>query len=134
MIGRQLCVVSCFFVIARVTTQDIAEGEENVLGLPDGVQDVLNYGFQGALITTILGSIAWQLVAGAFPVAFLSNPVTYYLLRLCLGLEATGLCNGAWVLAAIHKRVSRLQKDEVYIGTAEERKARAILKGEQTAP
>ena len=132
MIGRQLCVVTCFFVIARVTTQDIAEGEDNVLGLPDGVQDFLNFGFQGALITTILGSIAWQLVAGAFPIAFLSNPVTFYLLRLCLCLEATGLCNGAWVLAAIHRRISGYQKDEVYSGTAEERRARA-MKDESSA-
>ena len=51
------------------------------MGLPDGMQDFLNFGFQGALITTILGSISWQLVADAFPIAFLSNPVTYYLLR-----------------------------------------------------
>jgi hypothetical protein len=133
MIGRQLCVVTCFFVIARVTTQDIAEGEDNVLGLPDGVQDFLNFGFQGALITTILGSITWQLVAGAFPIAFLSNPVTYYLLRLCLCLEATGLCNGAWVLAGFHRRFSGMQKDEVYIGTAEERQARTMKDEAQTA-
>ena len=81
MIGRQLCVVTCFFVVARVTTQEIEDGEDNVMGLPDGMQDFLNFGFQGALITTILGSISWQLVADAFPIAFLSNPVTYYLLR-----------------------------------------------------
>jgi hypothetical protein len=134
MIGRQLCVVTCFFVVARVTTQEIEDGEENVMGLPDAVQNFLNYGFQGALITTILGSISWQLVAGAFPIAFLSNPVTYYLLRLCLLLEATGVCNGAWVLAAIHRRISGLQKDEVYIGTAEDRKAREVLKQESGKP
>merc|ERR1712151_280710 len=86
----------------------------------------LNLGFQGALITTILGSISWQLVAGALPVAFLSNPVTYILLRICLFLEGTGICNGAWVLAAIFKRFLGYQKDEVYIGTAEERKARGM--------
>merc|ERR1712113_229294 len=126
MIGRQLCVVTCFFVVARVTTQNVGEDDGNVMGLPDGVQKFLNLGFQGALITTILGSISWQLVAGAFPVAFLSNPVTYILLRICLFLEATGICNGAWVLAAIFKKIFGYQKDEVYIGTAEERKARGM--------
>merc|ERR1719356_1172348 len=126
MIGRQLCVVTCFFVVARVTTQSIDDGETNVLGLPDGVQEFLNLGFQGALITTILGSISWQLVAGAFPVAFLSNPVTYILLRICLFLEGTGICNGAWVLAGIHKSIAGFQRDEVYIGTAEERKQRGM--------
>merc|ERR1711933_395468 len=130
MIGRQLCVVTCFFVVARVTTQNVdadlvAAGKEtNVMGISDGLQAFLNLGFQGALITTILGSISWQLVAGAFPVAFLSNPVTYILLRICLFLEATGICNGAWVLASIFKGVLGYQKDEVYIGTAEERAAR----------
>jgi len=124
MIGRQLCVVSCFFIVARVTTQDIAEGETNVLGLPDPIQNFLKLGFQGALITTILASITWQLVAGAFPVAFLSTPITYILLVICLFLEGTGICNGAWVLGAIFKKVFGYQLDEVYIGTPEERKAR----------
>merc|ERR1711933_140298 len=73
MIGRQLCVVTCFFVVARVTTQNVGDGDTNVMGISDGLQNFLNLGFQGALITTILGSISWQLVAGAFPVAFLSN-------------------------------------------------------------
>jgi len=126
MIGRQLCVVTCFFVVARVTTQNVGDGETNVMGIPDALQDFLNFGFQGALITTILASISWQLVAGAFPVAFLSTPITYILLRICLLLEGTGICNGAWVLAAIHKSIAGFQKDEAYIGTAEERRARGM--------
>merc|ERR1712087_754792 len=126
MIGRQLCVVSCFFIVARVTTQNVTEDQDNVLGLPDGVQSFLNLGFQGALITTILGSITWQLVAGAFPVAFLSTPITSILLMICLILEGTGICNGAWVIAGIHKSIAGFQKDEVYIGTAEERAARGM--------
>jgi len=126
MIGRQLSVVSCFFIVARVTTQSVDEGESNVMGLPDPVQNFLNLGFQGALITTILASITWQLVAGAFPVAFLSTPITYILLVICLILEGTGICNGAWVLGAIFKSLFGYQLDEVYIGTPEERKARAM--------
>merc|ERR1712019_288799 len=126
MIGRQLCVVTCFFVVARVTTQNVDRdaGQSNVMDLPDEVQDFLNFGFQGALITTILGSITWQLVADQFPVGFLSTPITYILLRICLFLEGTGICNGAWVLAGIHAKIAGFQRDEVYIGTAEERRAR----------
>mmetsp|Transcript_5634 Transcript_5634/g.14288 ORF Transcript_5634/g.14288 Transcript_5634/m.14288 type:complete len:550 (-) Transcript_5634:68-1717(-) len=124
MIGRQLCVVSCFFVIARVTTVDIEDDESNVLGVGDGAQKFFETGLLGALITTIVASIAWQLVAGAFPLQFLGNPITYGLLRICLFLEATGICSGAWVLAGIHKSFAGFQKDEVYIGTAEERAAR----------
>jgi len=121
MIGRQLCVVSCFFIIARVTTLNVAPEDKNVFGVSDSGQDFFNTGLLGAIITTILGSISWQLVASAFPLAFLSNPFTYLFLRICLFLEATGLASGSWVLAAIHARFAGFQRDEVYIGTAEER-------------
>ena len=121
MIGRQLCVVSCFFIIARVTTLNVEEGEDNIFGVSNGVQSFFNTGLLGAIITTILGSISWQLVASAFPIAFLSNPLTYVFLRICLALEASGLASGAWVLAAIHKHFAGFQHDELYIGTPEER-------------
>ena len=121
MIGRQLCVVTCFFVIARVTTINVDTEEENVFGVSDGVQAFFNTGLLGAVITTILGSISWQLVASAFPNIFLANPLTYVFLRICLLLEATGIASGSWVLAAIHKKIAGFQRDEVYIGTAEER-------------
>jgi len=121
MVGRQLCVVSCMFFVARVTSVKIEDDEENIFGAPKLLQQLFNTGFLGAIMLTILGSISWQLVASAFPIAFLSNPITYILLRICLGLEATGICQGAWVIAAVHRKISGFQRDEVYIGTAEER-------------
>jgi len=127
MIGRQLCVVSCMFFIARVTSLDVdpGAGDSTLWGIPGWAQIFLNFGFLGALVTTILASIAWQLVASAFPIAFLSNPFTYVLLRLCLFLESTGFCNGSYVIAWIHRKLGGFQRDEVYIGTAEERRAKA---------
>ena len=125
MIGRQLCVVSCMFFVARVTSVDTGDAG-NVFGVSDGLQELFNTGMLGALIVTIIASISWQLVASAFPMLFLNNPMTYFLLVLCLGLEATGLCNAAWVLAAIHKKIAGFQRDEVYIGTAEERAAKNL--------
>eukprot|EP00804_Cyclotella_cryptica_P024296 CCRYP_012566-RA/>CCRYP_012566-RA protein AED:0.33 eAED:0.33 QI:0/0/0/1/1/1/2/0/458 len=83
----------------------------------------LNYGFQGAVMTTILASITWQYAASAFPIAFMNSPVTYVLLLVALGLEFTGICAGAWVLALIQKKVMGFQYDEVYVGTPEERLA-----------
>lgn len=128
MIGRQLCVVSCMFFIARCTSLDIDvdAGDETLWGVSKGTQNFFNMGFLGALITTIVASIAWQLVASAFPIAFLSNPFTYIFLVICLCLEGTGICNGAYVLAWIHKKIAGFQRDEVYIGTAEERAAKAL--------
>jgi len=126
MIGRQLCVVSCMFFIARCTSLNIdPTSDETIFGVSEGVQKFFNMGFLGALITTIVASIAWQLVASAFPLAFLGNPFTYFLLRLCLFLEGTGICNGAYVIAMVHKKIAGFQRDEVYIGTAEERAANA---------
>jgi silicon transporter len=130
MVGRQLCVVSCFFFAARATSMKIPEGKENVFGVPNAVQEFFNTGLLGALITTIIASIMWQLAASAFPMAFLSSPITYVLLVICLGLEATGICNGAWVIAGIHKKIAGFQKDEVYVGTAEERAAGKVVPGE----
>lgn len=127
MVGRQICVVSIMFVVARITSLSIVPGEgNNLFGVSDTIQNLFNTGLLGALITTIVGSIAWQLAASAFPIAFLSTPLTYIFLRLCLALEATGLCEGAWVLAAIHAYVGKFQRDEAYIGTAEERAAKNI--------
>jgi hypothetical protein len=70
MIGRQLCVVSCFFNTAPVTTLDVAEDGDNIFGVSDGLQAFFNTGLLSAIITTIVGSISWQLVASAFPIAF----------------------------------------------------------------
>jgi len=124
MVGRQLLVVSCFFIIARCTTMDIEAGEGNVMGVSDSAQAFFDTGLLGALITTIVASIAWQLVATAFPMAFLRTPITYFLLRICLLFQDSGICNGAWVIAAAHKKLVGFQLDEVYIGTAEERAKR----------
>lgn len=131
MIGRQLCVVSCMFMVARVTSLNIAEGEGNIFGVHDLVQKLFNTGILGSLIVTIVGSIAWQLLASAFPMQFLNSPITYVFLRICLFLEATGICMGSWVNGAIIKYVMGCQRDEVYIGTAEERAAKQMADEEE---
>jgi len=132
MIGRQICVVGCMFIVARVCTLNVEVGTgNNVLGVSDGVQSFFNTGLLAALITTIIGSIAWQLVASSFPIAFLSNPIVYFFLRWCLFLEATGICSGAWVLGRGAEFVFGWKTDEHYIGTAEDRKQGA---GDVEAP
>ncbi|EED92452.1 silicic acid transporter, silicon transport [Thalassiosira pseudonana CCMP1335] len=122
MIGRQLTVVCSFFLVGSFTSLIIEPGQgENIFGVSDGAQAFLNYGFQGAVITTILASITWQLAASAFPIAFLNNPVTFILLVVALFLERIGLCAGAWVLASAQKKAMKFEYDEVYVGTPEER-------------
>jgi len=124
MIGRQLTVVCSFFLVGSFTSLTIVPGEgNNIFGVSDSAQAFLNYGFQGAVMTTILASITWQYAASAFPIAFMNSPVTYVLLLVALSLEFTGICAGAWVLALVQKKIMGFQYDEVYVGTPEERLA-----------
>merc|ERR1719437_251110 len=125
MCGRQMTVTLCFFIIARVTTINVDVGNEpNIFGVSDPIQKMFNLGFMGALVTTILGSITWQLVAGQFPIAFLSNPIVFIFLQAALFLEATGICAAAWFFAVLQRKCLGFQFDEVYIGTPEERAAK----------
>ena len=50
MIGRQLCVVSCFFVAAWATSIDIEDGKSNLLRFPVGVQTLFDMGLLGAFM------------------------------------------------------------------------------------
>lgn len=119
-IGRQLMVVSCFFILARVTTLDVPVGEgKNIFGVSDGVQAFLNSGLHAALLMTVVGSSTWKLAASAYPVAFVNTPFTYVLLYMGLFLDWIGICSGAWILARIEKRIMNLQLDETYVGTPE---------------
>jgi hypothetical protein len=116
LIGRQICVTSCLFVVARITSVDTGAGEATIFGVRRGVQNFFNTGFLGAIITTVVAVLAWRIIASSFPIAFLSNPLIYMILRMCLLLEASGICSSAWLLAFIHKKISRYQLDVVYIG------------------
>ena len=123
LIGRQICVTCCMFIVARITTLNIdtTAGDPTVFGVSDGLQAFFNTGLLGAIITTIVASLAWRIIASSFPVAFLSNPLIYFIIRLCLILEASGICSAAWLLALVHKSIVGYQLDEVYIGTKDER-------------
>eukprot|EP00592_Proboscia_alata_P002028 CAMPEP_0194374062 /NCGR_PEP_ID=MMETSP0174-20130528/22426_1 /TAXON_ID=216777 /ORGANISM="Proboscia alata, Strain PI-D3" /LENGTH=504 /DNA_ID=CAMNT_0039153393 /DNA_START=141 /DNA_END=1655 /DNA_ORIENTATION=- len=121
MIGRQLCVVSCMFFVARVTSVSIDDDEDSIFGAPPALQVLFETGLLGATILTIFGSIAWQLLASDFPLFFLSNPIAYALLRICLFVDASGICSAARIIAAIHKAIAGFQLDVTYIGTAEDR-------------
>ena len=125
MVGRQMTVTLCFFILGRCITVNVEPGTgENIFGVPDGFQTFLNLPFLGGILTTILASISWQLVAGAFPLQFLSNPLVYVLLNCALFLEFTGFCHAAWFFGIFHKKIAGFQLDEVYVGTAEERAAK----------
>ena len=116
LIGRQILATICMFVVARITTVQVTVGEgNNVFGVSDGVQEFFNTGLLGALITTIIASLIWRIIASSFPLAFLSNPLIYVIIRLCLLVEQSGICSAAWVLARYHKPLVNYQPDEVHL-------------------
>jgi hypothetical protein len=123
LIGRQICVTCCMFIVARVATCSVDAGEPTIFGVSAGIQNFFNTGLLGAVITTIIGSLAWRIIASAFPVAFLSNPLIYLIIRLCLLLEASGVCSAAWVIALMHRKVARYEPDNVHLGCSDEKES-----------
>jgi len=127
LVGRQLCVVSCMFFIARITAVKLGPDDDNIFGVPNWVQGIFNTGLLGALIVAVVASVSWRLLASAFPLAFFKAAPAYVFLRICLVLEMTGILHGAWVIADIIKKISGVNRDEVYIGTAEERAEKSMM-------
>lgn len=115
LIGRQICVTVCMFVVARITTISLEDGDDNLFQVSDGIQTFFNTGLLGALITAIHASLIWRVLASAAPLVFLSNPLTGILLRLCLAVEQSGLCSVAWILARAQKYIFRFRPDYEYL-------------------
>ena len=120
LIGRQIFVASLMFIVARVATIQIEDGEETIFGVGNGLQAFFDTGLLGAVVLTIVGSLAWRIIASTFPLAFMSNPVVYMLIRICLVLEGTGLASSAWLLALAIKKVVKLNPDEDYLEEEED--------------
>jgi hypothetical protein len=114
LIGRQIFQTLVMFLIARITTVDT--GDENLLGVSDGLQKFLNTGLLGAVFSTILASLAWRVLAATFPFAFLSSPLSWFIIRFCMWVEMSGICSTAWLIAGVQKKVFGYKLDESYLG------------------
>jgi hypothetical protein len=123
MVGRQLTVVICFFLVGSITGMNVTEETGNIFGVSDSAQEFLNFGFQGAIMTTVLASISWRYAAAAYPNHFINNPIGAFFVYFSIGLDKTGITGAAWVIACIVKKAQGLQYNEMYVGTAEEQKA-----------
>ena len=119
LIGRQMLVTGCTFIVARITAINVNvddDEDDNVWGVSDSVQYFFNTGLLGAVITTIMASLIWRVIAASYPVAFLSNPLVSILIRSCLYLEMSGVCSSAWLLAYVYKKLMNFQSDDTYLG------------------
>ena len=94
LIGRQLCVCACMFVAARCFS--INKGHEDIIAgdtsfeASAAFQNFLNTGLLGAVVTTPIGCLIWRIIASSYPLIFLSNPIIYVIINVCLLLESTG--------------------------------------------
>lgn len=111
------------FVLATIITIDVdmtplpdGSHEPTVMGVGEGMQDFLNSGLPGALITTIVASLAWRIIASSFPIAFMSSPVVSGTIHFCLFLESTGLFSAAWYMAMAHGYLAGFRPDEQFTG------------------
>jgi len=118
VVGRQICVTLLMFVVARISSIDSShpdfENGYTTFGVSSSFQDFINTGMLGAFVTTILGSLIFRVIASQYPMEFLSNPVVYPVLKICLMLESTGIMRFSNAMAKIIRFCMRLHPDEYY--------------------
>ena len=69
-------------------------------------------------MTTVIGSLCWRVFASSFPLVFASNPFVPVLVRLCLFLEATGICSSSWLTAGVLTRCLGFKPDSAHLAAA----------------
>lgn len=118
VVGRQICVTLLMFVVARISTIDSSHPDfkdgYTTFGVSSSFQNFINTGMLGAFVTTILGSLIFRVIASQYPMEFLSNPVVYPVLKICLMLESTGIMRFSNAMAKIIRFCMRLHSDEYY--------------------
>jgi hypothetical protein len=121
LVGRQIFVAALMFIVARIATIsiDANSGQTNIFNVSNGFQYFLDTGLLGAVILTIIGSLAWRVIASSFPLLFMSNPIIYVIIRACFILESTGVCSAAWLIALICKKIFRIKSDDAYLNNNE---------------
>lgn len=114
LVGRQIFVALLMFIVARIATISISEGEANIFNVSDGFQSFLDTGLLGAIILTVVGSLVWRVIASSLPLLFMSNPILYVIIRACFILEAIGICAVSWLISICMKRCMRARSDDEY--------------------
>lgn len=127
LVGRQVLVTICSFVLARIISFNLLEDDINIFGVSDGIQNFFDTGILGAIVTTTAASLIWRIVASSFPLIFLSVPVINIIIQTCLFVEATGLCSASWIIADIQKRFLRYQQDAYYLNEFQVREEKENL-------
>jgi hypothetical protein len=119
LLGRQIAQTVIMFMIARIISVDMKVEGETLFGVPPMVQKILfDSGLLNALVMTIFASLSWRVTANFFPMLYLGSPISIWIIRLCLLVEGTGICDSAWLLAKIPAAIVRYRSDDYYIAQA----------------
>lgn len=104
LVGRQFFVIFVVFLIAQLTS--FPDIPKDFAGLPPTmVLILLQTGLPGVALTLTYGQLISQIFVEQFPVEFLNLYGTEFVIRLCLGTEALGICHWAWFLYHVTSRM-----------------------------
>lgn len=119
LVGRQIAQTVIMFLIARIINIEMKVKGETLFGVSQQVQAIVfDSGLLNALVSTIFASLSWRVTANAFPMIFLGSPLSIWIMRLCLLVEGTGICDAAWLLAKILAYLVGYKPDEYYLDAA----------------
>jgi len=120
LIGRQTLVAMMMVLLGRATGYAGSEGQlvsgeepsDDDWGMGTGFNKwMLQTGFVGAIFVVNVAQLATQVTASIFPIAFINNHFLYYILKVMLFIEASGVVNACWPLSWLLSWSFSLQKD-----------------------
>merc|ERR1712161_123043 len=118
LVGRQIDQTVIMFMIARIITVEMKTPDTTLFGVSPQIQTIFfDSGLLNALVSTIFASLSWRVTANFFPMLYLGNPFSIWIIRLCLVVEGTGICDAAWTLAKLPAYLIGYQKDTDYLST-----------------
>merc|ERR1712238_497917 len=118
LVGRQIAQTVIMFMIARIITVEMKVPDTTLFGVAPQIQTIFfDSGLLNALVSTIFASLSWRVTANFFPMLYLGNPFSIWIIRLCLVVEGTGICDAAWTLAKLPAYLIGYQKDTDYLSS-----------------
>jgi hypothetical protein len=114
MVGRQFMVALTMILLGRVTGYSGSDGviKGDDWGMDKGFNEWgLQSGFLGALFVCNVAQLMTQVTASLFPAAFINNSFLIWILRIMLGIEASGVVNACWPLSWGMSRLFGLKPD-----------------------
>jgi len=119
LVGRQIAQTVIMFMIARIITVEMKVQGETLFGVSPQIQAIFfDSGLLNALVSTIFASLSWRVTANFFPMLYLGSPCSIWIIRLCLVVEGTGICDAAWALAKIPAYIIGYKSDDEWIALA----------------